>query len=172
MEDDGLGSFGYYILATLNFSATISSFVSSATIKKMGLYTSFFVASMCHFCTCFAQILPAYRLNYPGRNKFFESTTTIEVTLLLAAVINGFGVGVIQTAIGIYIAECATPSTKGFYYGLFWFFYMMSMTVGSLIGAFVLTEGVNETFFYIVLASMALVASISFLFLRKPIPHK
>jgi hypothetical protein len=49
---------------------------------------------------------------------------------------------------------------------------MMSMTLGSLIGAAVLTAGVNETYFYIVLASMALVASISFLFIRKPLPHK
>ena len=79
--------------------------------------------------------------------------------------------GVIQTAIGIYIAECATPATKGFFYGLFWFFYMMSMTLGSLIGAAVLSSGVDETYFYVVLASMALVASLSFLFTRKPLPH-
>lgn len=49
---------------------------------------------------------------------------------------------------------------------------MMSMTLGSLIGASVLTSGVNETYFYVVLASMALIASISFLFIRKPLPHK
>jgi len=49
---------------------------------------------------------------------------------------------------------------------------MMSMTLGSLIGASVLTSGIDETFFYVVLASMALVASISFIFIRKPLPHK
>jgi hypothetical protein len=49
---------------------------------------------------------------------------------------------------------------------------MMSMTLGSLIGAVVLTSGIDETYFYVVLASMALVASISFLFIRKPLPHK
>jgi len=49
---------------------------------------------------------------------------------------------------------------------------MMSMTLGSLIGASVLTSGINETYFYVVLASMALVASISFIFIRKPLPHK
>lgn len=49
---------------------------------------------------------------------------------------------------------------------------MMSMTLGSLIGAAVLTSGVNETYFYVVLATMALVASLSFLFLRKPLPQK
>ena len=49
---------------------------------------------------------------------------------------------------------------------------MMSMTLGSLIGAAVLTSGVNETYFYVVLASMALVASISFIFIRKPLPPK
>lgn len=49
---------------------------------------------------------------------------------------------------------------------------MMSMTLGSLIGAAVLTAGVNETYFYVVLASMALVASLSFLFIRKPLPYR
>jgi len=68
MEDDGLGSFGFYILGTINFFATFSSFLSTATIKKMGLYTSFFVASMCHFTFVLASILPAYRLNYPDGN--------------------------------------------------------------------------------------------------------
>ena len=68
MEDDGLGSFGYYILATLNFTTFFSAFTSTATIKKMGLYTSFFVASMCHFTFVLASILPAYRFNYPDGN--------------------------------------------------------------------------------------------------------
>lgn len=95
LEDDGLGSFGFIILATLNLTTFFSAFVSSATIKKMGLYTSFFVASMCHFTFVLASILPAYRFNYPDGNKFLQSATTIEVILILAASINGFGVGVI-----------------------------------------------------------------------------
>jgi hypothetical protein len=61
----------------------------------MGLYTSFFVASMCHFSFVLASILPAYRFNYPDGNQFLQSTTFIEIVLLLAASINGFGVGVI-----------------------------------------------------------------------------
>ena len=95
MEDDGLGSFGYYILATLNFTTFFSAFTSSATIKKMGLYKSFFVASMCHFSFVLASILPAYRFNYPEGNQFLQNTTFIEIVLLIAASINGFGVGVI-----------------------------------------------------------------------------
>lgn len=71
MEDDGLGSFGYFILATLNLTTFFSAFASAATIKKMGLYKSFFVASMCHFAYVLASILPAYRYNYPGRSKFW-----------------------------------------------------------------------------------------------------
>ena len=95
LEDDGLGSFGFIIFVTLNLTTFFSAFVSSATIKKMGLYTSFFVASMCHFTFVLASILPAYRFNYPDGNKFLQSATTIEVILILAASINGFGVGVI-----------------------------------------------------------------------------
>lgn len=46
---------------------------------------------------------------------------------------------------------------------------MMSMTLGSLVGAVVLGSGMEETYFYIILASMGFIASISFLFIRKPL---
>jgi MFS family permease len=89
---------------------------------------------------------------------------------MAAAIFNGFGAGILWCAFGVYISECATPTTKGFYFGLFWFFYMMSMTVGSLIGAAMLGSGMNETYFYIILSAMALTASLSFLLVRKPLP--
>jgi len=70
LADDNLGSFGYYTLATLYFSIVISAFLSSALVKKMGLYTCLVVGSLGSAAFVFASILPAYRYDYPGRNKF------------------------------------------------------------------------------------------------------
>lgn len=38
-------------------------------------------------------------------------------------------------------------------------------------GAAMLGSGMQETYFYIILSAMALVASLSFLFVRKPLPQ-
>ncbi len=172
LADDNLGSFGYYTLATLYLSLSVSAFLSSALLKKMGMYTCFFVGSLGHSSFVIASILPAYRYDFPGRNNFLQATPTIIATLLIAATFNGFGAGILWCALGNYISECATPSTKGLYFGLFWFFYMMSMTLGSLMGAAMLGSGMNETYFYIILSAIALVANGSFLLIRKPLPKE
>lgn len=113
-----------------------------------------------------------YRYDFPGRNNFLQATPTIITTLLIAAIFNCFGAGILWCALGNYISECATPSSKGLYFGLFWFFYMMSMTLGSLVGAAMLGSGMNETYFYIILSGIALIANLSFLLIRKPLPQE
>jgi len=41
---------------------------------------------------------------------------------------------------GKYISECATETTKGFYFSYFWMFYMLSQVFGNLIAALILGE--------------------------------
>jgi len=171
LADDKLGSFGFYVLATLYLSLSVSAFLSSALLKKMGMYTCFFLGSLGHLSFVIASILPAYRYDFPGRNNFLQATPTIIATLLIAAIFNGFGAGILWCALGNYISECATPSTKGLYFGVFWFFYMMSMTLGSILGAAILGTGMKETYFYLILSAIAFVASCTFLIVRKPLPQ-
>lgn len=104
----------------------MSSFLSSAIIKKIGIYTAFFLGSLGHFAYVFASILPAYSYDYPERNQFFDSTATIITILMIGAILNGIGAGILWCAFGVYTSECATPSNKGFFFGLFWFIYMSS----------------------------------------------
>ena len=89
--------------------------------------------------------------------------------LIITALINGAGAALIWVANGSYISDCATPKTKGFFYGFFWVVYMMSQVVGSLIGAAILDSGKDQTYFYVSLAMLAAIASLSFWFTRKPL---
>ena len=46
--------------------------------------------------------------------------------LVICAIINGFGASLIWVSNGSYISACATPKTKGLFYGFFWVVYMSS----------------------------------------------
>jgi MFS family permease len=52
--------------------------------------------------------------------------------------LNGFGAGILWTAQGEYVTECATEETKGFYFSYFFIIFMISQIIGNLVAAFVL----------------------------------
>ena len=172
LEEDGLGSFGFYTLAALYFSLAFAAFLSSALMEKIGLYKCLVIGSFFHFTFVLVNLLPALHKDYPGYQSWLVSLTFIKSMLIVSAVMNGFGAGILWCAFGNYISECATEATKGYFNGLFWFFFMGSQTTGSLIGAFLLGEGFKTTYLYVILASIAIIAVFSFLFVRKPLPHK
>ncbi len=126
LSDDGLGSFGFYTLATLYFSLSIAAFLSSALVEKIGLYKVFVIGSFFHFTFVLVSILPAVHFDYPNNDSWFVTTSTIKAFLIIAALLNGFGAGILWCALGTYMAESATSKTKGYFFGLFWLFYMAS----------------------------------------------
>ena len=67
------------------------------------------------------------------------------------------------------MAKCATESSKGFYYGYFWVWYMSAQIAGNLSGALLIK---NETGmgFFIIMSAIAMVFTFGFCFLRTP--HK
>jgi len=65
LEDDGLGSFGFYTIASLYFSLTIFAFLSTAIVKKLGVYTTFVIGSLFHFTFVLINILPAVHADFP-----------------------------------------------------------------------------------------------------------
>jgi len=91
--------------------------------------------------------------------------------LIIAAILNGFGAGILWCALGEYISESATDKSKGYMNGLFWFWYMGSQAVGPQIAATVLREGYKTTFMYATLALLGFISWLSFFFIRKPLPH-
>jgi len=85
-------------------------------------------------------IFPAMKSENLHSDNFFLSTGFVYTVILLASLLNGFGQGVSQPSSGTYISDCATERTKGFFFALFWSFYMGSQVFGNLIAAFVLGE--------------------------------
>ena len=172
IDADGLGSFGFYTLAALYGTLIISSFSSTAFMNKVGLYKCLFIGSLCHFAFVFANIMPAVYADYPSLRSGFLSLTTIKVVLVVSAMLNGFGAGILWCSEGTYTSQCATERSKGYFFGLFWFFFMGSMVGGSLLGALILSQGFKQTWLYVTLAVMALTASLLFLLIRRPLPHQ
>ena len=126
LKNDGLENLGFYILAVLYFSIAVSSVMSTALLKKLGTYKCLILGGFGHFCFVFAQILPAIKYDNPDSDSLVTSDGFITTILIICALINGFGAALIWVANGNYISECATPKTKGFFYGFFWVVYMMS----------------------------------------------
>ena len=169
LKEDGLNDLGFYILAVLYFSIAVSSMMSTALWKKLGTYKCLILGGFGHFCFVCAQIFPAIKYDNPSSTSVVTRDAFIVTIIIMCAIINGIGASLIWVSNGNYISECATPKTKGFFYGFFWIVYMSSQVVGSLIGAAILHSGKDQTFFYVSLAIAAALASLSFWFIRKPL---
>jgi hypothetical protein len=61
--------------------------------------------------------------------------------LLITAAINGAGAGILWTAQGKFISECACDENKGFFNSYFWAIFIGSQVIGNFIGALVLKYG-------------------------------
>jgi MFS family permease len=95
-------------------------------------------SSLCAIPFILSLLLPAYKSIYPNSDSFWLSNTFVYIIIYLTSLINGLGEGVSQPASGTYISDCAVEENKGFYFALFWAFYMGSQIFGNLIAAFVL----------------------------------
>ena len=80
---------------------------------------------------------------------------------------NGFGAALLWVAQGKYISECANAENKGIFNGIFWAFYMSSNVLGNLIGAFVLGN-LTQLSFYSICLALSITAALCFLLLSTP----
>jgi MFS family permease len=129
---NNLGNFGYILLAILYLFIGIGSLVSSAVLKKIGFSKCLVIGASGHFCFVFAQILPAWRYDYPVTDdssnfeQFLQKEAFVKFVLTLSVILNGLGAAVIWVAQGEYFSKCATEQSKGFYFGIFWSWYQGS----------------------------------------------
>lgn len=113
-------------------------------------------------------ILPALKSNDVSSTSFFLDKPFVYFVCILTSILNGFGEGLSQPASGTYISDCATEKTKGFYFALFWAFYMGSQVFGNLIAAFVL--GVfNQVYYVVVMGAIAFASIFLMFFLKMPL---
>ena len=160
---------GYYILSLLYFSIAIGSLMSTAINKKLGRYKCLILGGFGHFTFVFASAFPAYKFDHPESKAWYTSSGFMCTLLIICAIINGFGAAIIWVAEGSYVASCAIPKTKGFFFGFFWVIYMSSQVVGSLIGATILENHESQTAMYVIMSILAFLASLAFVLTREPL---
>jgi MFS family permease len=90
------------------------------------------------------------------------------MVLIVSVILNGLGASVLWVAQGEYFSKCATEKSKGFYFGLFWSMYQGSQIFGSFFGGLIFGENYSKTAFFIIMSIIALLATVSMAFTRRP----
>ena len=129
LDQNGFGSLGFWELALLYLVMAFSSLISPAVVSKMGFRWCFVIGALGHFAFLLSQILPAWAAESDQADeqnaviKFLRSHHFIKIFSFICVTINGFAAAVLWVAQGKYFSKCATPDSRGFYFGLFWSFY-------------------------------------------------
>lgn len=87
--------------------------------------------------------------------------------LYFTNIISGFGQAIIWVAQGEYVSLCANEHTKGFFFALFWAFYMASQIFGNFAGAIIITRASGPIFFFI-MGLIMLLSVIGYIFVKHP----
>lgn len=89
--------------------------------------------------------------------------------MITTSLLCGLGQAFLWTGSGFFVSQCAVPvpEHKGLYYAIYWSTYMLSQVFGNLAAAFIIGLLDQVSFFYI-MASVALISTLVFVFLRKP----
>lgn len=114
-----------------------------------------------------AMLIPAFRYTNQTSDSWYFSNGFTYPIIILVSVINGLGQGAAESAQGKYIADCATESTKGFFFSYFWAFYMGSQVVGNLISAFALGD-IGQVWYVVIMIIFTVLSAIATFFLRAP----
>jgi hypothetical protein len=88
--------------------------------------------------------------------------------LYLGSILAGFGQAIIWVAQGEYISNCTTETTKGFYFGYFWAWYMASQIFGNFIGAQII-ENTSGPSFFAIMSIIMFIAVLGFCKLQLPL---
>ena len=173
LKQDGFDNLGFTSVAVLYLFFGIFSFFSSAIVNKIGtINISMSLGAMCYtfWIVCF--LLPSFYADLSDTDKenppWFLSKNLITVMLLLTAAINGAGAGILWTAQGKFISECACAENKGFFNSYFWAIFMASQVSGNLIGGLVLKYGGKKTTLFLIFSCLAIAGSFMMCFLRMP----
>ena len=122
---------GFYSLAVVYGMTGIFSLFSAKVLDKIGARYSLLLGSAL-FVPYLGSFIIAARPEFSYELKV--------ACLLVGAAFNGLGAALLWTAQGSYVSMCASDENKGLFFSTFWAFFMSSMIVGTLMGAFVITE--------------------------------
>ena len=152
------------------------SSVVPAFVNKFGMKKMLIIGGITFTLVVISQILPSEYQNYkqnpdPDALAIFTNKTFIQVTLIISAVISGFGAAAIWVSQGKYLSLCSQEAHKGFYFGYFWVWYMSAQIIGNLTGAILISNSFGPNFFYII-SGIEIVALLLFVFIPNPKPFE
>lgn len=109
----------------------IGAVLGASITSKIGLKQTFVVGFVCLSLMIFGQMLMAWRAeknknDNQDDSSFLTSKRFVVAFLYFTNIISGFGQAIIWVAQGEYVSLCANEYTKGFFFALFWAFYMGS----------------------------------------------
>lgn len=113
MKDNGFDNLGYYSLALLYFCFSICSFFATAIVNKIAnIKLSLAIGALCYSFWVLCFILPSFYAQFTADNddrinSWYMSRGLITFLTLFTASINGAGAGILWTAQGKYVSECA-----------------------------------------------------------------
>ena len=174
LRKNGFDSLGFMLLGVLYLFQMLSSFFAPSVCHLIGLKWSFIVGGMTLSAFVLIQILPAWRKVQQDSGEkptdvqsFFERQTVCVCFLYLANIITGSGTGPMWTAQGDFMTLCSTENSVGFYFSIFWTFYMFSQIFGNLVGALIITR-TSGPMFFLILGIIMVSGTLMFLFVRPP----
>jgi predicted MFS family arabinose efflux permease len=167
-EKDNYGSLGFYSNAVAYLGQGSGSIFCVFISQKIGDSRSMAWSSLFALPFLFSMLLPAYKSIDLKSQSFWLSNAFVYTVLLITSVLNGLGEGVAQPASGNYISDCATEHNKGFYFALFWAFYMGSQVFGNLIAAYVL-YALDQRYYVLIMTALSIIACVLFFFLTAPV---
>jgi len=170
LKDDGFDNFGFMSVAVLYLFYGVFSLLSPAIVNKMGkMNIAMSTGAMCYsfWIVCF--LLPSYYAQDTDEQKpWILNKNLIKSMIVLTAAINGIGAGILWTAQGKFISECACEENKGFFNSYFWAIFEGSMIFGNVIAVIVLEEGAEKSTLFTIFSIMAISAALMMLCLRIP----
>jgi MFS family permease len=132
-DKNGFGSLGFTLLGILYLFQMVGAVISSAFSARYGIKATLVVGFLFLSSIVASNILSSWRANNeeatPDQSavyNFLANRNLVITVLIVSSALSGFGQAIVWVAEGEYMSLCATESTKGFYFGYFWSWYMAS----------------------------------------------
>jgi len=143
---------GFWSLSILYFFFSISNFISSNIVRRLGVKFALFVGGIGYTQFIVANIYPAPYI------------------LLPSSVVIGIGAAILWNAQGVFLAVSSTEKNIGMHSGMFFSLFQLNLIFGNLFAAVFLSFGWNTALLFVILSVVATIASFAFLLLRVPKP--
>jgi len=114
------------------------SFPAASIVERLGEKCAMTVGGLCYVLYCAAFILPLKRTENPENETLQNMYWHIYVSLIVGAVLVGFGASILWVAQGKYISALANESNMGMFNAVFWAFMMGCLIIGNALGAYVM----------------------------------